>query len=169
MKHPSIFSRLLLVSLLMFPYGTAPLVAAENGKPAEKTHLTAAVGANAVTELDALTAKAQAKGHVPVILRLNVNFQAEGRHSSSGVITQRNAIADARKAVVQSLAGLNAKNIKEYQYVPYLAATVNAAALQALAKNPRVIGISEDAIVPPTLAESTDVVGLSPSTSSAMR
>ena len=159
MKHPRIFSHLLLVSLLFLLQGTSTIAAAENGKPAKTTHLTAAVGANAVTELDALTAKAQAIGHVPVILRLNVNFQAEGRRSSSGVITQRNAITDARKAVVQSLAGLNAANIKEYQYVPYLAATVNAAALQALAKNPRVIEIREDALVPPTLAESTDVVG----------
>ena len=119
----------------------------------------AAAGANAVTELDALTAKAQAKGRVPVILRLNVNFQAESSHSASGVIAQRNAIADARRAVVQSLAGKGATNIKEYQYVPYLAVTVNSAALQALSKNPKVLEISEDVPVPPTLAESTGVVG----------
>jgi len=159
MKHPHIFNRLLLVSVFFLLQGTSTIAAAENGKPAETTHLMAAVGANAVTELDALTAKAQAKGQVPVILRLNVNFQAESRRSSSGVITQRNAIADARSAVVQSLAGKDATNIKEYQYVPYLAVTVNSSALQALAKNPRVIGIREDALVPPTLAESTSVVG----------
>jgi subtilisin family serine protease len=121
--------------------------------------LVAAAGSNAITQLDALTAKVKAKGQVPVILRLNVNFQAESSRSSSGVITQRNAIADARNAVVQSLAGMNAANIKEYQYVPYLAVTVNAAALQALAKNPMVSEISEDIPVPPTLTESTSVIG----------
>jgi subtilisin family serine protease len=121
--------------------------------------LVAANGSNAITQLDALTAKAQAKGQVPVILRLNVNFQAESSRSTSGVIAQRNAIADAKNAVVQSLAGVNATNIKEYQYVPYLAVTVNAAALQVLAKNPMVIEITEDVLVPLTLAESTGVVG----------
>ena len=159
MRHPNILSRLLLVSVFFLLQGTSTIAASENGKPAETTHLTAAVGANAATDLDTLTAKAQAIGQVPVILRLNVNFQAEGRRSASGVITQRNAIADARKAVVQSLAGMNATNVKEYQYVPYLAVSVNAAALEALAKNPRVIGIREDALVPPTLAESTGVIG----------
>jgi len=133
----------------------------EGNEPDQKTtnHLVAAVGANAITQLDALTAKAQANSQVPVILRLNVNFQAESRRSASEVITQRNAIADTTKAVVQSLAGTNASNIKEYRYVPYLAVTVNATALQALAKNPMVIEISEDVPVPPTMAESTGVVG----------
>jgi subtilisin family serine protease len=118
-----------------------------------------AVGVNAFTQLDSLTAKAQAKGQVPVILRLNMNFKAEGNLSVPEVIAQRNAIADAQIAVIQPLVGMNATNIKKYQYVPYLAVTVNATALQALAKNPMVIEISEDVAVPPTLAESTGVVG----------
>ena len=159
MKHTHIFNRLLLVSVFFLLQGISTIAAAENGKPAETTHLMAAAGSNAITQLDALTAKAQAIGQVPVILRLNVNFQVESRRSSSGVITQRNAIADARSAVVQSLAGKDATNIKAYQYVPYLAVTVNSSALQALAKNPKVSEISEDVPVPPTLAESTGVVG----------
>jgi hypothetical protein len=159
MKHPPIFNRLLLVSVFFLLQDSSIIAVAENGKPAETTHLMTAVGANAVTDLDALSAKARANGQVPVILRLNVSFQAESSRSASGVIAQRNAIADARRAVVQSLAGKGATNIKEYQYVPYLAATVNPATLQALAKNPKVLEIGEDVPVPPTLAESTSVVG----------
>ena len=121
--------------------------------------LVAAASSNAVTQLDALTAKAKEKGQVPVILRLNVNFQAESGRSTLEVITQRNAIADARNAVVQSLRGVKATNVKEYQYIPYLAVTVNETALQALAKNPVVSEISEDVLVPPTLAQSTSVIG----------
>jgi len=133
----------------------------QGNEPDQKTtyHDVAAVGANAVTDLDALTELAQAKGQVPVILRLNVNFQPESSRSLSGVMTQRNAIKNASNAVVQSLAGANATNIKQYQYVPYLAVTANAAALQALAKNPMVIEIREDVLAPPTLAESTAVIG----------
>ncbi len=123
------------------------------------SYLVPKAGADPVTGFDALTAKAQALGQVPVIVRLNVNFQVESTRSTSEVIQQRDAIANAKNAVVQSLAGLNATNIKEYQYVPYLAVTVNAAALQALASNPMVVAISEDVPAPLTLAESTGVVG----------
>jgi subtilisin len=159
MRHPKIHGRFLLVSVFLLLQGTSTIAVSENRKPAETTYLTAAAGANAVTELDALTAKAQADGQVPVILRLNVDFQAEGRRSYSGVIAQRNAIATASSTVVQSLAGKDANNIKVYKYVPYLAVTVNPSALQALAKNPMVIEIGEDVPVPPTLAESTGVIG----------
>jgi hypothetical protein len=148
MRHPKIHGRFLLVSVFLLLQGTSTIAVSENRKPAETTYLTAAAGANAVTELDALTAKAQADGQVPVILRLNVDFQAEGRRSYSGVIAQRNAIATASSTVVQSLAGKDANNIKVYKYVPYLAVTVNPSALQALAKNPMVIEISEDVPAP---------------------
>ncbi len=159
MKLLNMLGRFLLVPVFFLLQGTSTFAAAENEVPAETKRPMAAAGANAVTELGTLIAKAQARGQVPVILRLNVDFQAEGRRSSSGVIAQRNAIADARRAVVRSLTGKGATNIKEYQYVPYLAVTVNAAALQALAKNPMVIEISEDIPVPPTLANSTNVIG----------
>jgi len=123
--------------------------------------VAAAVSASRFSQLDALTAKAQANGQVPVILRLNMNFKAEGNLSTPGVIAQRNAIADAQTAVIRPLMGMNATNVKKYRYVPYMAMTVNATALQALAKNPKLAGISEDVAVPPTLAESTGVVGAS--------
>jgi subtilisin family serine protease len=88
-----------------------------------------------------------------------MGFKTEGNLSGPEVVAQRNAIADAGAAVIRSLAGMNATNVKKYQYVPYLAVTVNATALQALAKNPMVIEISEDVAIPPVLAESTGVVG----------
>jgi hypothetical protein len=74
--------------------------------------------------------------------------------------TQRHATTNAHNAVVQPLAGMRATNIKRYQFVPCLAVTVNAAALQALANHPRVSGISEDLPSPLALAESS---GLRPS------
>jgi len=139
----------------LFPAGT---VAAEPGRDAA-TQPAAAVDAGTVTGFDALTARARAIGEIPVILRLNVDFREEGSRTASEVSLQRNAIADAGTAVVQSLAGLDATNIKKYQYVPYLAMTVNPAALQALANNPLVTEISEDIPVPLALAESTGVIG----------
>ena len=134
-------------------------VAGNEGNRGAMNHAAAAVGANAFTQLDSLVVKARAKGQVPVILRLNMNFKAEGNLSAPGIFAQRNAIADAEDAVIQSLAGMNATNVKKYQYVPYLAVTVNAAALQALARNPMVMAISEDIAFAPSLAESTGVVG----------
>ena len=117
------------------------------------------VNGNAITPLDALGAKAQAYGEVPLIVRLNVDFQVESTLPTPAVAVQRRAISDAQDSVVHSLAGMHAANIKRYRYVPYLAVAVNATALQTLAHNPRVSGISEDVPLPPALAESTAVVG----------
>jgi hypothetical protein len=149
--------------LLTLVVGLASLSCAEvaaNELDQRTTNQTAnTAGGNAITQLDALSAKAQAEGQVPVIVRLDVNFQVEGTFSNAAVAAQRNAISKAQNSVAQSLTGMNAINVKTYRYVPYLAVTVSAAALQALARNPMVTEISEDVAVPPALAESTGVVG----------
>jgi subtilisin family serine protease len=133
--------------------------AANDNAEAVAAQAAAPAGGNPLTQFDALTAKAQSQGPVPVLLRLDVNFQTEGTLSSPDRVTQRNAIANAQNVVLQSLAGRNPTNVKTYRFVPYMALTVNAAALQALANNPMVTGIIEDVPVPPTMAESTGVVG----------
>ncbi len=106
-----------------------------------------------------LIAKAQAAGQVPVLVRLKMDYRPEPLLAGPAVVTQRNAIANAQTAVLQLLAGHNPDNVKTYRFVPYLAITVNAAALQALAKNPMVTEVVEDVAVPPAMAESTVVTG----------
>ena len=150
------FGRALAVCLTSILWTTA--AATETTNPT--IHQAAETPAsNAITELATLTAKAQAQGQLPVMVRLNTGFQPEAGLSSAAVTAQRNAIAAEQTAVVQSLTGMNPSNIKRYRFVPYLALTVNAAALQGLARNPRVSEISEDVPVPPTMAESTAVIG----------
>ena len=163
LQFVSVATRLCCLAALMIAvyFGEISVTAAavnDNAKTVA-AQAAAAAGVNPLTQFDALTAKAQAQGPVPVLLRLNVNFQAESVLSSPARVTQRNAIANLQNVVVQSLAGRNPTNVKNYRFVPYMALTVNAAALQALAKNPMVTGIIEDVPVPPTMAESTGVVG----------
>jgi hypothetical protein len=132
--------------------------ASEHGQAASRQPVAAA-GNNALTELTALTAKARAKGQIPVIARLNVDFQLERTLPSAAINAQRNTISNARNSVIRSLAGKDVSNIKNYHIVPYLALTVNENALQALAKNPMVSGIHEDVPVPPTMAQSAVIIG----------
>lgn len=115
--------------------------------------------ANALAGIEALTAKAEAVGQVPVLVRLKVDYQVEALLSVPAVVAQRNAIANAQTAVLQTLAGHDPANVKTYRFVPYLAVTVNAAALQALARNPLVTDLVEDVAVPPAMVQSTLVIG----------
>jgi hypothetical protein len=86
----------------------------QGNEPDQKAthHLVATAGTNAITDIDVLTAKAQASGQLPVILRLNVDFRPENNRSAAKVIAQRTAIAETANVVVQSLAGRGATNIK---------------------------------------------------------
>ncbi len=92
----------------------AEAAANERGQIASNQPVAAA-GNNALTKLAALTAKAKAKGRIPVIARLNVNFRAERTLPSAAVNAQRNAISNARNSVIQSLVGKDVTNIKHYQ------------------------------------------------------
>lgn len=156
---PHLYCMAVFTTVVYFGQISATEAAANEQVKTIAAQATATVGGNPLTEFDALTAKAQAQGQVPVLLRLNVNFQAEGVLPGPARVTQRSAITNAQNVVVQSLAGRNPTNIKTYRFVPYMALTVNAVALQALAKNPMVTGIIEDVPAPPTLAESTAVIG----------
>jgi subtilisin family serine protease len=119
----------------------------------------AAIAGDPLTGFDALIAKAETQSEVPVLIRLNVKFQPEGLVPAAEVTAQRKAIATAQNAIIQSLAAHKPRNVKTYQRVPYLALTLNATALRALAHNPLLTSITEDIPIPPTLAESTGVVG----------
>jgi subtilisin len=150
------FLVVLLAGLAGIPWGES--IAGEQNQTTTSQVAPPANG-HALTQVDALITKAQTNGEVPLIVRLNVDFRVEGTRPAPAVAFQRKAISDAQDSVVHALAGMHAANIKRYRYVPYLAVTVNAAALQALAQNPGVAGISEDVALPPVLAESTGVVG----------
>ena len=78
-----------------------------------------------------------------------------------GVQEQRSMNAQAQNQVIAELEGKGHKpgSIYKYKYTPYIAMTVDGAALDALLSSPDVISIEEDIPVPPTLDWSVPRIG----------
>jgi len=100
------------------------------------------------------------KGAARVIIGLNTNFVPEGRLLDSQVQKQRSAIRDAQADLLAKLSFNRVTSVKQFEYIPYLAAEVDAAALRQMqADSALVNSIQEDEIAEPGLAESTPIVG----------
>ncbi len=115
------------------------------------------------SSLDSLLAKAGEAGSLLVLaeLALPVPFIAEAPTSSpQTVLEQRAAIAAATENVLDALEGLEAQAGNAFTTIPYLSLRVDAKALQTLASLPQVASIQEDVPAAPTLASSTQLIGL---------
>ncbi len=107
-----------------------------------------------------LRAIAQRKGSVSVIVGLNTAFRPEGELGRfDAVAQQREQIASAREALLGRLAAYDVQAVKTYETVPYVAMTVDAAGLDALAADPGVYDVHEDVLYRTSLAQSTAIVG----------
>lgn len=111
-------------------------------------------------EAGTLGAVIRQKGAVRLIVELEVKepFLPEGRlPDSRSVQQQRAAIRSAQQALIASLPDpvVNA----QFQYIPYLALTVDEAGLEALMDSPGVAAIFEDRLDKPLLDTSVPIVG----------
>ncbi|HKS26984.1 MAG TPA: S8 family serine peptidase [Pyrinomonadaceae bacterium] len=111
---------------------------------------------------ESLTAKVQAEGSVRVIVGLRTAFQPEGNlGGASSVANQHARISAAQDALLNRLSAnnLNARSVKKFDFIPFVAMEVSAAALQHLRESSDVSSIQEDRLVPATLAESVPLIG----------
>jgi subtilisin len=118
-----------------------------------------AVTAQTGKDIRALLAQAQSRGAVRVIVGVRVNFQPEGRLTARAAQTQRVAIAQAQNALLTQFATRNLRAVRTFASIPYLAMTVDANTLTALAASANVTMIREDKPRAPSLAESTELIG----------
>jgi subtilisin len=105
-----------------------------------------------------LLARAAAQGSVRVIVTLAVGFRPEGTLSAPATTNQRQAIQQAQTSLLSRYSG-QVSLVTRFQTVPLVVVIVDAAGLQALDSDPSVVWIEEDVAQPPTLAESTAIVG----------
>lgn len=105
-----------------------------------------------------LVAAAQRDGTVRVIVRVAPAVQPEGLVTAAVAQLQRQAIAGAQDLLVQRLAGTNARVIRRFQTIPFVAFELDAAALTALTLTPGVTAIEEDRLASPVLDESVPLV-----------
>ncbi len=108
---------------------------------------------------NAVTQHVRGRGSVRVIVGLNVGFTTESLLGASGVQSQRASIARAQGAVLGRMLRTRPASVRRFSSIPYLALEVDEADLQTLAASPDVANIQIDAVVPPTLAESTPLIG----------
>lgn len=111
---------------------------------------------------EALILKARQGGPVRVIVEVRADFTPEGAlEGPAFVAVQRAAIARAQAEVERALQSTGAGPAHKYATIPYMALTVNAAALDALRRSPWVVSVAEDVPEMLALAESTGVIGAS--------
>ena len=111
------------------------------------------------TTVEDLLREAQQQGSVKIIVKLGTAFRAEGELSSAqDVLSQRAAIAQGQDQLLAALAGHRISDIKRFKYVPYMAMTVDEAALAELINNPAVVHIFKDEMIPLALAQSVPLI-----------
>lgn len=127
--------------------------------------LAAAPSAQAVPDeqaavLQTLIDNAAANGTVRVIVGLDVAFTPEGDLAGvQAAQSQQQAINTAQNQVWQQIAGTNSELESSFKYIPAMALSVDAVALDKLASLPQVTYIQEDKLSAPSLASSVPVIG----------
>ncbi len=110
-----------------------------------------------------LQQQAVANGAVPVIVRLNVDYQPEGRLMSARETTQqRAAISRVQQNVLNKLGTQRFSAAKHFEFIPFLSLTVDTQGLALLQTLPEVAGIEEDIIFDTALADSVALIGATP-------
>ena len=103
---------------------------------------------------------ADENGTARVIVGLNTDFVPEGRLLGSQIQKQRSAIKQAQADLLSKLSFNRVAGVKRFEYIPYLAAEVDAAALRQMQADFSLVAtIQEDEVAQPGLAESTPIVG----------
>jgi uncharacterized repeat protein (TIGR01451 family) len=109
---------------------------------------------------EAIIDKAVQEGQVSVIVGFNgphFSLDQNGDPEVSDRIRQ-DGIAEITDAFLERMAAHEMKNIKRYEFLPYIAMTVDPAGVQALMNDPQVTSIEEVITVAPVLSQSTSLV-----------
>ena len=93
-------------------------------------------------------------------VRIPGGFRAEGEMvDETRREQQRAAIFDAQQNLLAQLGIIHVEDVKQFEFIPYLALKTDTAGLEFLKALPDVTSVSEDLEAEPTLAESTAIVG----------
>ena len=113
-------------------------------------------------EADGMRTTAQAEGTINVIVQLNLvqPFRPEGELSRSSVARQQQIIQSAQDEIQGALPEENGEVYVTYDAIPAMALTVDDKGLEILLNSESVRYIQEDIPVPPSLASSTDHIGM---------
>ncbi|MGF1644419.1 MAG: S8 family serine peptidase [Thiotrichales bacterium] len=116
-------------------------------------------GAFAATIPAGVLDAARGDGAVRVIVQLSgVALESTGL-ANADTAASRAEVASRQTELLSELAGRGVSEVKRFEYLPFLAMEVDEFGLNQLASSPGVVGIYEDYLVKPMLAESTTLIG----------
>ena len=102
---------------------------------------------------------AREKDAVRVIIGLRLDgFRPVGELGDLQREKQQADIKTAQNDTLKRLESYNLTGVKQFEYMPYLAAEVDTAALEIMRQDLQIVSIQEDEAVAPSLAESVSVV-----------
>jgi subtilisin family serine protease len=105
-----------------------------------------------------VAARAAAGERVRVLVELEAPFAPEGALAGAARGAQRGRIAAAQASLAVELAGTPHRVVREFRTIPFAALEVEAAALAALARSPRVASVTSDDLHAPLLDVSVPLV-----------
>ena len=110
---------------------------------------------------ESLQKRAVVEGRVSVIVALRVGFAAERLLAADDVVVQREEISSAQSSVLERImpAAREGVDHKRFKYIPFMAMSVNASQLAALARHADVTSIDEDSLATPSLSQSVPHIG----------
>lgn len=109
--------------------------------------------------LQALRAAAANSGIVRVIVGFNADTSG-ARFEQVSEAQQIQTIAAAQQSILSRLTGMNVSETQLFTYIPFLALTVNSAALDALANDPTVTHLQFDGLNVGALYDSAKIIGV---------
>jgi hypothetical protein len=105
-------------------------------------------------EAQALVERVQRTGLIQIIVQLNVAVKLESDLPPAARDAQRDRISAAQTRLLRRIGPAGIRSVTRYQYVPLIAMTVEARALEALLSSPEVMAVQESVPEPPALANS---------------
>lgn len=107
-----------------------------------------------------LRARAAQHGTAPVIVGLAAATQPEGYvRGAAAIADQRARIRRAQHGVLANLPAASYRLVRQFEVIAYLALEATPDGLAALAAQPEVSSITEDALLDPALVESVPLLG----------
>lgn len=142
----SIISKIMFaLMLLVFISGaTGWMVKAEDG---------GGDGSDVLNKTQILTSRFDEQERLRVIVQLNVPGQTNKTPEFNTP-----AIHKAQSDLLSTLSSNNVRLIHDYDYIPFMAVEVDRVGMEGLLKSPLVVGVEEDILMKPLLAESVPLI-----------
>jgi hypothetical protein len=151
----------ILVRPSRLSFEEAPEVSADLAEAHQAARQQALLARAAATRqrFPSLIERAKTQGPVRVIVGLDMPFDTAATANADTLDAQNAMILSMGNELLSQLQGFDIVQHRRFEFLPYLALTVDSGALQAIADSPYVVSIEEDVADRPHMLSSNNIVG----------